>query len=82
MEVATLIIAVVALVLGLAAFMRTGGIRDLRHQLDAVSARTEAARDRTADLLDRLERLVRGREKPQAEKEGETGGPSSSADRP
>ena len=82
MEVVTLIIAVVALVLALIAFMRTGGIRDLRQQLDAVSAKTEAARDRTADLLDRLEHLVRGREKPQGEREGGAGGPSGSADRP
>jgi len=74
MEVITLLIAVVALVIAVMAFVRTGGIGDLRRQLDAVSARTESARDRTADVLDRLERLIRGKEKPPSEPEGGSGG--------
>lgn len=77
MEVFTLIIAVVALVLAVVAFVRSGGIGDLRRQLDTVSAKTETARDRTADVLDRLERLIRGREKPPSETEGGSGGAST-----
>lgn len=69
MEAVTLIIAVVALVIAVVAFVRTGGIQDLRRQLDVISSKTETARDRTADALDRLERLIRGREKPPPDQE-------------
>jgi hypothetical protein len=73
MEIVTLIIAVVALVIAVIAFVRSGGIGDLRRQLDTVSAKTETARDRTADVLDRLERMIRGREKPPSETKGDSG---------
>ena len=82
LEVVTLIIAVVALVLAVIAFVRTGGIGDLRRQLDTVSSRTESARDRTADVLDRLEHLIRGKEKTPAEREGGSGGPTAPEGRP
>lgn len=72
MEIVTLIIAVIALVIAVIAFQRTGGIKDLRHQVDTASSKSEAVRDRTADALDRLERLVRGKEKPTAEPESES----------
>lgn len=82
MEVVTLIIAVVALVVAVIAFMRTGGMRDLRRQLESVSAKTETARDRTADVLDRLEHLIRGKEKPPSEGEGGSGNPIAPGGRP
>ena len=68
MEAVTLLIAVAALVLALIAFIRTGGMADMRQQIDSMGAKTESARDRTADALDRLERFIRGRDK------GEGGG--------
>jgi hypothetical protein len=58
------IVALVALVVALAAFKRTGGIEALRRQVQGVSASTESLRDRTADALGQLEHLVRGRERP------------------
>jgi hypothetical protein len=82
MEVVTLIIAVVALVIAVIAFMRTGGMRDLRRQMDTVSAKTETARDRTADVLDRLQHLIRGKEKPPSGREGGSGGPATPGDTP
>jgi hypothetical protein len=57
MEAVTLLIAVVALALAIVAFVRTGGVGDVRSS-------TDLARDRTADILDRLEQIVRGKEKP------------------
>jgi HAMP domain-containing protein len=60
MEIATLIIAVVALVIAVLAYRRTGGIQDLRNQVKAVGPTTETLRAKTADALDRLERAVRG----------------------
>ena len=82
MEVVTLIVAVVALVIAVIAFMRTGGIRDLRRQLETVSAKTETARECTADVVDRLEHLIRGKEKPPSEREGGSGGPTAPGGRP
>jgi hypothetical protein len=59
-----LIIAVVALVIAVAALRRTGGGRELKRQVQVLSATTEGMRDRTADALNRLEHLVRGKERP------------------
>jgi hypothetical protein len=70
MEAVTLLIAVVALVLAIMAFIRTGGMGDVRRQLDTVTHKTESARDRTADVLDRLEHLIRGKEKGEREESG------------
>jgi len=69
MEVLTLLIAVVALVIAILAFQRTGGgIHDLRRQMEDLSEKTEqatkGARDMTADALSRLETFIRGQQKP------------------
>lgn len=64
MEIVTLIIAIVALVVAVAAYTRTGGIHDLRGQVKAMGSKTETFRARTADALDRLERTVRGVREP------------------
>jgi hypothetical protein len=70
MEVVTLIIAVVALVVAVLAYARTGGIQELRGQVSALGSAKEslrvkttdtlgAVRTKTADTLDRLEKAVR-----------------------
>jgi|TARA_B100000315_G_C14458669_1_gene532692 hypothetical protein len=67
----TFIIAVLALVIALAAFQRTGGIEDLRRQVETLTSKTEKARDRTANLFDRFEKFIRGKENsPPPKKEG------------
>jgi hypothetical protein len=67
MDVLTLLIAVVALVIAILAFQRTGGIHDLRGQMEDLSEKTEhatkGARDMTADALSRLEAFIRGQQK-------------------
>lgn len=68
MEVVTLLIAVAALVIAVAAYTRTGGIQDLRRQVDALSSASGSVREKTADTLVRLERLIRGRERSSQEK--------------
>ncbi|MFQ5520155.1 MAG: hypothetical protein ACE5FK_02055 [Candidatus Methylomirabilia bacterium] len=73
MEVVTLIIAVIALVIAAAAFQRTGGIQDVRHQVEILNTRAETARERTANTLARLERFIRGKEKTPPEP-GQEGG--------
>lgn len=67
MDVLTLIIAIVALVIAILAFQRTGGIHDLRRQMEDLSEKSEyatkGARDVTADALSRLETFIRGQQK-------------------
>lgn len=76
MEGITLLIAVVALIIAILAYQRTGGITELRQQLEskasppdlkkqieALGAMTEALREKTADALDRLEKMIRKTEK-------------------
>jgi hypothetical protein len=76
MEGITLLIAVVALVISILAYQRTGGTaelkrkiesayppEDLKRQMDAIVVLTNSLRDKTADALDRLEKVIRKTEK-------------------
>jgi hypothetical protein len=76
MEAITLLIAVVALILAILAYQRTGGTADLKRnieasvsspdlkrQIDALAAMTDSLREKTADALDRLEKAIRRTEK-------------------
>ena len=76
MEAITLLIAVVALIISILAYQRTGGTADLKRQIesrtssfdlkkemDALVAMTDSLREKTADALDRLEKVVRKTEK-------------------
>ncbi|HET7853229.1 MAG TPA: hypothetical protein VFM04_02050 [Candidatus Methylomirabilis sp.] len=66
MAIVTFILAVLALVIAVLAYIRTGGLEDLRSQVKAVGPATEALRAKTADALDRLERVVRGSGRPRS----------------
>jgi len=76
MEGITLLIAVVALIISILAYQRTGGTTelkrqieasvsspDLKKQVDALMAMTDSLREKTADALDRLEKVIRKAEK-------------------
>ncbi len=76
MEGITLLIAVVALILAILAYQRTGGTvelkrqmeagtssPDLKKQIDTLMAMTDSLREKTADALDRLEKAIRKTEK-------------------
>ena len=76
MEGITLLIAVVALVLSILAYQRTGGTTDLkRHfdstfssgdlkkQVETLATMVDSLREKTADALDRLEKSIRKTEK-------------------
>jgi hypothetical protein len=78
MEAITLLIAVVALILSILAYQRTGGTAELKRQIesksssfdlkkemDSLVAMTDALREKTADALDRLEKVIRRTEKDQ-----------------
>jgi cell division protein FtsL len=72
MNAITLLIAVVALIIAILAYQRTGGTAELKRQLEAktssvdlkkqiddLMAMTDSLRNKTADALDRLEKAVR-----------------------
>lgn len=61
MRVFTLIVAVVALAVSVYSLVQTGGIKDLRRQVEGLSTQTDVAREKTAEALDRLEHLIRGK---------------------
>ena len=76
MDAITLLIAVVALIIAILAYQRTGGTAelkrkiestippaDLKKQMDALVAMTDSLREKTADALDRLEKVIRKTEK-------------------
>ncbi len=76
MEAITLLIAVVALIIAILAYQRTGGTAelkrqlesktssvDLKKQMESLAAVTDSLREKTADALDRLEKVVRKTEK-------------------
>jgi hypothetical protein len=76
MEAITLLIAVVALIIAILAYQRTGGTAelknlleskvssaDLKKQADTLVTMTNSLREKTADALDRLEKVVRKTEK-------------------
>ena len=78
MEAVTLLIAVAALIISILAYQRTGGTGELKRQLesktssidlkkemDVLVAMTDALREKTADALDRLEKVIRKTEKGQ-----------------
>jgi hypothetical protein len=76
MEAITLLIAVVGLIIAILAYQRTGGTAelkrqlesktssaDLKKQMDVLVAMTDSLREKTADALDRLEKVIRKTEK-------------------
>ena len=76
MEGITLLIAVVALIISILAYQRTGGTIDLRRQgetagpspdlkkqVEMLMAMTDSLREKTADALDRLEKVIRKTDK-------------------
>jgi hypothetical protein len=76
MEALTLLIAVVALIISILAYQRTGGTaellrkiesgvspEELKRQMEALTSMTDALREKTANALDRLEKVIRKTEK-------------------
>ncbi|UCG64479.1 MAG: hypothetical protein JSW12_17915 [Deltaproteobacteria bacterium] len=69
MEVLALIISIIALIIAISAYFKVGGRADLRKQTEALTSvgetivkATDSLRDKTADILDRMEGAIRGAE--------------------
>lgn len=76
----TFLIAVIALGLAIVALRRTGGLKGLRHQVEGISSKSATARKKTANVLNRMEQLIRGKEKPRTEKEEDSDEPANPSD--
>ena len=78
METLALIISIIALIIAILAYYKVGGAADLKKQTEAftnvgetVAKATDSLRDKTADVLDRMEAAIRGvEEKKQGPKAG------------
>ena len=79
MEIFALIISIIALIIAILAYNKVGGVADLKKQTevltnvgDTIVKATDSLRDKTANILDRMEAAVRGTEEkedaPKAEK--------------
>jgi len=73
MAALALIIAIIALFLAFLAYQKVGGLGDLKKQTevltqigDAIIKATNSLREKTADVLDKLEAGLRAREAPKA----------------
>ena len=69
-----LIISIIALILSYLAYTRSGGsTEELKTKVEDLGISTETLREKTADALNRLEKMMRGENKKAKEKEaGET----------
>ena len=75
METVALIIAIVALIIAIVAYYRTGGVADLKKRVEVltdagesmVSKAGDSLRDKTADVLGKVEDAVRGEEEAKEE---------------
>ncbi len=66
MEVLSILLSLMALLVAILAYARTGGVKDLKDQVANLGSSLDAVRGRTADALNKLEHLVRGSEKASA----------------
>lgn len=63
MEYIALVLSIIALIVAIVAYGRTGGIKEVKAQVSTLGNSVESVRERTADALGKVERLVRGSEK-------------------
>lgn len=65
MNTVSLLISIVALIVACLAYQRSGGsIDEMKQKIDDLGLTTESLRAKTADLLNTIEKKLRGEEKP------------------
>lgn len=67
------IISVIALIIAIAAFRRTGGMTELKEDISSLDSITSSFRERSANALEKMEKVLRKDEKGEGteKKEGE-----------
>ena len=71
MTALALILSIVALIIAILAYQKVGGAADLKKQTELLThvgenvvKATDSLREKTADVLDKMEAVVRGKEEP------------------
>lgn len=59
MSALTLIISIIAVILAIVSFKRTGGLRDIKSQINNVESIMEHLREKTANALEKMEKALR-----------------------
>lgn len=80
MEWVAFILSILALVISFLALKRAGGVREVKKEIESLSSMGESLRKKSADILDRLEKRVRGEEKVKGETEGTAKGTAKGTD--
>jgi hypothetical protein len=76
MAALALIISIIALVIALLAFTKSGGsIKEMKLKVEELGASTETMRVKIANILDNLEKKVRGEDKKSPGQPGDSGCP-------
>jgi len=80
MSALALIIAILALIIAILAYYKVGGVADLKKQTEgltnvgeAVIKATDSLREKTADILDRMEAALRAKDEKKTAKKKEKG---------
>ncbi|MEW6614656.1 MAG: hypothetical protein AB1401_04235 [Thermodesulfobacteriota bacterium] len=63
MSALTLIISIIALVLAIVSFKRTGGLQDIKGQINNLESIMGPLREKTANVLGKMEKALRNPEK-------------------
>ncbi|MDY6854905.1 MAG: hypothetical protein SWO11_09420 [Thermodesulfobacteriota bacterium] len=73
MSALVFIISVVALIFAIVAFRRTGGMTEIKDDINSLDSITNSFRERTANALEKMENVLRKEEKEEdaEKKEGE-----------
>ena len=73
MNVLVFLISVIALIFAIVAFRRTGGMTDIKDDINSLDSITSSFRERTANALEKMEKALRKEEKEEdtEKKEGE-----------
>jgi hypothetical protein len=67
------IISVIALIIAIVAFRRTGGMTELKEDINSLDSITSSFRERSANALEKMEKVLRKEEKGEAPEKKEGG---------
>lgn len=63
MEYLALFFSLIALIVAIVAYSRTGGIKEVKAQVSSLGSSVDSVREKTADAVGKVEKLIRGSEK-------------------
>ena len=63
MTALTFILSIIALVIAIVAFRRTGGMAEIKDQVDSMDSVTDSLREKTANAFEKMEKALRKADK-------------------